>query len=345
MPFLWKRTYKSGKTVWVIYYRVGKKQKSKVIGETDKRTAEKAFRKFCSELADKKFGLKELEQKTLAGFIEEYLEFARNEKAVRTVEREEQILKPFLKYFDDGNIYLHEFQIRDLRTYRTVRLDAISEETMNLEFRHLKAIFNTAKSFRYILENPFATIKPIRLPQSDLPKFFELEDIQRIREGLIGDEFETLIDFYFLTGARLREPLSLTWDDVDFKRKFLVIRSVHAKSKKHRIISFEDDQRLSDLLSNLLRREDNLLFGPSNGSTQWTYWWVSRRTSLKFTELGFPWATIHTCRHTYISHLIMAGVPLTTVQYLVGHSSISTTLKYAHLAPKHKQDMAGKRPY
>ena len=41
----------------------------------------------------------------------------------------------------------------------------------------------------------------------------------------------------------------------------------------------------------------------------------------------------HTLRHTFASHLVMRGVPLTAVQMLMGHSSVNTTMRYAHLAP------------
>ncbi len=41
----------------------------------------------------------------------------------------------------------------------------------------------------------------------------------------------------------------------------------------------------------------------------------------------------HTLRHTFASHLAMKGVPLNVVQTLMGHTTIATTMRYAHLAP------------
>jgi integrase len=49
----------------------------------------------------------------------------------------------------------------------------------------------------------------------------------------------------------------------------------------------------------------------------------------------------HTLRHTTCSRLVQGGVPLTHVKEWMGHKTIITTMRYAHLAPKHLQEMVG----
>ncbi len=223
----------------------------------------------------------------------------------------------------------------------------ISKSTVNLELRHLKAIFNIATDWELINKNPFTKIKMLRVLQSELPKYFQVEEIERIREVFKGNPLEDIVNFYLWTGTRRNEALSLSWDDVNFKKKEITIRARNSKSKRYRILY--PPEECWTMLSSLKKRKDNLVFGPrpvrGEERPQWNPDYIGRKISQVLDRLGMEWATCHTFRHTFASHLVMAGVPLYTVKELLGHSTIKTTEIYSHLAPRHKSEMQSKLPY
>ena len=205
MASLRKKTYKSGKTVWVIDYYNGNKRLMKTIGNCDKRTAEQILTKFKGEQSKINAGIVELKKITLSTLQSEYLKYAESTKAKRSVEREKLVLNAFLQHFGDTNV--SDISITDIQNYRNSRLRTINPVTANLEFRHLKAIFNWAKERDYLSQNLFIKIKPIRTPESELPKFFEVNEIKKVRKEFKDDPFQHIVEFYILTGARLKRDV------------------------------------------------------------------------------------------------------------------------------------------
>jgi hypothetical protein len=59
---------------------------------------------------------------------------------------------------------------------------------------------------------------------------------------------------------------------------------------------------------------------------------LNRKIAKACKEAGIKRVTCHILRHSYASHLAMAGAPLVAIQALLGHSDIQTTMRYAHLS-------------
>lgn len=348
MPSLLKRKYKSGHHCWFVRYRENRQQKHYKIGDCDKRTAKKVFAKVSALIADGKLDQDKVENRTLSQFISAYIDHCQQVKAPRTVKREKRILQNLIEF--SGDIDIRSIRPLVMENYRIHRLDSgISPSTINLEFRHLKVAFNTAKRWDLIDVNPLEGIRYIRVPQSEYPRYLSVDEVSKATRAFRGTKFERIVNFYLATGARLGEALSLTWDDIDFKRNQIIIKSVNTKGKRNRVIPFKFSPDLKKMLRSMRRRDDNKVFGPfdKNGKElpQWQDWWVGRFISKTLTEIGLHWATCHTFRHTFASHLVMAGVPIFTVQSLLGHTHIDTTMIYAHLAPEHNEEMIARLPY
>ena len=82
-----------------------------------------------------------------------------------------------------------------------------------------------------------------------------------------------------------------------------------------------------------VERKSNWVFSKKDGKRY--SGWIRSSLELAAKKSGIPRFTLHDLRHTFASHLVMEGVDLPTVQKLMGHANISTTMIYAHLAPDH----------
>ena len=98
------------------------------------------------------------------------------------------------------------------------------------------------------------------------------------------------------------------------------------------------------ILKSLNRDNDHVFDNGHNEPllTGWA-WYKTLQTALKNCDI--KGGNIHTFRHTYASHLVMAGADLPSVQKLLGHSRADTTSIYAHLSPEHLKATVDLLPY
>ncbi|MEK7305537.1 MAG: site-specific integrase, partial [Nitrospirota bacterium] len=131
------------------------------------------------------------------------------------------------------------------------------------------------------------------------------------------------------TGMRKGELLGLTWDCVDMTHGF--IRLKQTKNGKARALPF--NEMLWSLFSGRRTRQDvPWVFHDAVGNR----WNDIRHPFDGACEVaGLLDFNFHDLRHTFASWLMMRGVSLATVSNLLGHTSPTMTLRYAHLSPKH----------
>ena len=172
--------------------------------------------------------------------------------------------------------------------------------------------------------------------------FFAFEEAVRLLEGA-DPEWRAMILIGLRTGLRLGELLALTWDAVDLVAGRLRVRQAAArgivgtpKNDRHREVPLSDEARAA--LRGLSSRLQGKLVFPGPGGAMLTrgecrhpLWRACRKAGLR--RVGW-----HILRHTFASHLVMRGVPLRTIQELMGHSTIEMTMRYAHLSPDVRRD-------
>ncbi|MFH0882502.1 MAG: tyrosine-type recombinase/integrase [bacterium] len=349
MAWLEKKEYANGKRTWFVRFRNSDGSKgSRVLGVgLTKREAQQLLLEFERKQSLIASGLAtpELLDCNLSEFIERYRIYSEMNKAASTALRDHDVLRRLFEFV--GDLQLREITRAMIESYISKRIRGVRPGTVNVELRHMKAAFNQAIRWELLERNPVKGIRLLKIPQSDVPKYLEKEQIDRLLDAMQDDPLLPLVKFYLFTGARLREGLYLQGEDVDLKRKIVFFRGRWTKNKRNRIIPFGQLPELQELLERQSPEQGRPVFPSSEDPEKmWCVDWISRRISRVFNKIGIPWATTHTLRHTFASHLVMQGVELFTVSRLLGHSSVTITEQhYAHLAPAHAEQALAKLPY
>ena len=246
---------------------------------------------------------------------------------------------------------LHHIESNHIRLY--VIDPNVSPSTQRHRARHLRSFFRWAQEEGYLEHDP---VRDIKLPkvQKKVADFLtpsKLEQLFRAIEAdvkikkdarqVVDDEVLWLKDVITLavnTGLRRGELVNLRWQDIDFESGFLTVRnsedfqtkSGHERSipiapEALKVLARLDSERKDDLDGPVLQGKGG---GPLNAE------YASKRFKYYVRLARLP-ETIHfhSLRHTCASWLVMRGVPLRIVQAILGHSDISVTQRYAHLAP------------
>lgn len=239
-----------------------------------------------------------------------------------------------------GNRIMSEFSAQDAERYKAEKLKEISAKTVNNHLIVLKKIFNSAVEWGLLDKNPIARVKKLKTAdyEWDFLTRSESEAFLAACEGRWFPFFATLL----WTGMRLGEVLALRWDDINWRGGKLVVRRslfhkqfVTPKSGKPREIPL--NSRLTEVLKAHRHERGDLVFSTDDGKPLDPSN-VKRPFQAALKKAGLRMIRIHDLRHSFASQLVMEGVPLRVVQELLGHASITMTLRYSHLAPESRRE-------
>lgn len=209
----------------------------------------------------------------------------------------------------------------------------VSSETAAKELRTLKAILNKAVQWGEIERSPAKDVRAPKNLRSVPIHWYTRADLAKLyRKSRYAPIWRLIAN----TGLRRAEALQLRWRDVDLKDGHLRVLSTEnerTKSGHWRQVPLSESARAA--LVRLRRQTGKTervlprITGPS----------LSRAFLADVEARGLA-GSLHSLRHTYAAHLVMAAVPLRTVQVLMGHASFATTERYAHIGKDHLQEQA-----
>ena len=207
--------------------------------------------------------------------------------------------------------------------------------------------------FRHLLrdgglrEDPTAHIAMPKIGRS-LPKSLTEEEVESLLSApLVSDPLghrdRTMLEVLYATGLRVSELVSLKYNQVNLNQG--VIR-VLGKGNRERLIPLGDEavRWLQEFIAGarneiLLDRTTDYLFPTRRGDrmTRQAFWHIIKRYARK-SSIDKDLSP-HTLRHAFATHLLNHGADLRVVQMLLGHSDLSTTQIYTHVARERMKEL------
>jgi len=207
--------------------------------------------------------------------------------------------------------------------------------------------------FRYIMReglrdtDPTADIEMPRIGRS-LPKSLTEDEVDALlhapnTDEPLGHRDRAMLELLYATGLRVSELINLRQSQVNFNQG--VLRIV-GKGDRERLIPLGEEalRWLRDFIDGprmeiLLERQTDCLFPTRRGDrmTRQAFWHIIKRYAEKagIEKKLSP----HSLRHAFATHLLNHGADLRVVQLLLGHSDLSTTQIYTHVARERLKDL------
>ena len=214
----------------------------------------------------------------------------------------------------------------------------------------LKRFYRYALRQNKITADPTLNIDAPKLPRG-LPKSLTEEDVEKLLaapaiDDALGLRDRTMLETLYASGLRVSELVTLKTSQVS--QDMGVVR-IMGKGSKERLVPLGEEalawirRYLKEARPEILgRRVADAIFVTARGDamTRQSFWHLLKRYAA-LAGLNKP-ISPHTLRHAFATHLLNHGADLRVVQLLLGHSNISTTQIYTHVARERLKQLHAK---
>ncbi len=195
--------------------------------------------------------------------------------------------------------------------------------------------------FTYAMRHDWVTQNPARrVPQAKLSgqrcRFLNEDERSRLLQACRESDWHRLYLLVLMaltTGARKAELMNLHWSDIDFGQGLATLNDT--KNGDPRIlplpnVALEELKNHREIGSGLVFPSRRIPSKPFEFRKQW---------ERALADSGIKDFRFHDLRHSAASYLVMAGATLHEAAEVLGHRSVATTKRYAHLSTKHKVEL------
>lgn len=328
--------FQRGNIWWANWQHAGRQHRRSLKTKSKKEARLRALRLEAEVLDGSAAG--QIKSATLREALEMYQQHLTTERVkAKTVNKYRTVLGRLLQIADNAGLRtMDQISVVTLDDYRHARVVAgRADKTIYNETIIIRQFVKFARSRRLMAGDPLAGVR-ISEPKPTLQPCWTRAEVARILEAST-DRHRSILTVLADTGARVGEIKWLTWEDIDFERRLLHIRSKDDWTPK------TGDSRVIPMTSRvyeLLRarpREHRWVFTAA-ASTKYPcgdHQFSERRllVALKRTlkRVGLI-GHLHTFRHAYISHAVSMNVPEAVVREIVGHVDERILKRYTHIA-------------
>ena len=230
----------------------------------------------------------------------------------------------------------------DLQTFLGERVEQGYKATSTARLLSaIRKLFQYLYQEKYRTDDPSAVLSSPKLP-SRLPKYLteqQVTDLLNVQslEQPIELRDKAMLELLYATGLRVTELVTLGTDSINLNQG--VVRVI-GKGNKERIVPMGEEathwikQYILFARPILLDGQSSDVLFPSRRGTQMTrqtFWHRIKHYAVR-AEIDSDMLSPHVLRHAFATHLVNHGADLRVVQMLLGHSDLSTTQIYTHVA-------------
>jgi len=270
----------------------------------------------------KKLALTEQEETAVLKLVEQLMLQRYSHNTIRTYRQ------AFFQYLMESENSLEKPDREGIRNYllKQIKNQKWSESTQNTFINALGFYFRKVARLEIDLKN----LRP-REPKS-LPNVLSEEEVVKILQACENTKHKTILMLIYSAGLRLSELISIRKDDLHFASNKIFVKSGKGKKDRYSILSEKMKQQVQ-VYQEAYRPRYWLFEGQSE--EQYSVRSVQAILRRAVEKAGVnPFATVHTLRHSFATHLLERGTDIRYIQEILGHNSVKTTEIYTHITKK-----------